>query len=156
VRADAEFSKYIDSAERRLALLDGVIPDRLRRICESLRSRFRDDLGEGRDLLVSEAAALMVAEAYIREIGIEQDAAPAAGSNEETVDLAALAVAYVSLHDETRVWKTIDYSITQRWHARGWSEDPRGHSKSVALTLEGLEKAREASERLFGAPAGRV
>ncbi|NKE64189.1 hypothetical protein RAMLITH_00010 [Ramlibacter sp. RBP-2] len=60
----------------------------------------------------------------------------------------ALIVAAETLHDEVRVWKTIDYSITERWQQLGWIEDPRGSAKSLVLTPEGLRRVQAARDRL--------
>jgi len=58
---------------------------------------------------------------------------------------AALALLYLTLHDGNRVWKQIDWDITDRLHEKGMIADPRNKTKSLALTPEGLERA----ERLF-------
>lgn len=73
MRADEEFSEYIARAERRLASLDGAGSQRLRDVYEALKVRFRQDLGDGRDLLVSRAAALMFAETFVRHGGAAFD-----------------------------------------------------------------------------------
>jgi len=61
------------------------------------------------------------------------------------IEEAALAILYLTLHDGNRVWKQIDWDITDRLHAKGMIADPRNKTKSLALTPEGLERA----ERLF-------
>lgn len=52
---------------------------------------------------------------------------------------------YLTLHDGNRVWKQIDWDITDRLHEKGMIADPRNKTKSLALTPEGLERA----ERVF-------
>ena len=95
---------------------------------------------------MSQAGALMLVEALLRQSGGQElDAGVPAMS---TIEKAALAVAFATLHDGGRVWKTIDYSITERWHQLGWIEDPRGGSKSMVLTAEGVRLARELHEQL--------
>jgi len=61
------------------------------------------------------------------------------------IEEAALAILYLTLHDGNRVWKQIDWDITDRLHEKGMIADPRNKTKSLALTPEGLERA----ERLF-------
>ena len=62
------------------------------------------------------------------------------------IEDAALALLYLTLHDGNRVWKQIDWDITDRLHQNGLIGDPRNKTKSLALTTEGLERA----ERMFG------
>lgn len=63
----------------------------------------------------------------------------------DRIEDAALALVYLTLHDGNRVWKQIDWDITDRLHEKGMIADPRNKSKSLALTPEGLERA----ERMF-------
>ena len=56
----------------------------------------------------------------------------------DKLDDAALAILSLTLHDGNRVWKGIDWSITDRLHAKGLIYDPIGKAKSLALTEDGL------------------
>jgi hypothetical protein len=143
----SEFHSYVAAAESRLAASSNPVSSRLQSAYAALKTRFAKDLGDSRDEIVSRAAALMFAEAMLRF-------EPANGSGSIDpgpslpIDEAALAVAYVSLHDDARIWKTIDFSITERWYELGWIGNPRGNAKSMVLTPLGLERAKAAYVRL--------
>lgn len=65
--------------------------------------------------------------------------------NMEKIDQAVLALLYLGLHDEFRVWKGFDWEAMSRLHEKGYIEDPVGKAKSVVFTAAGLRE----SERLF-------
>jgi len=65
------------------------------------------------------------------------------------IEDAALALLYLTLHDGDRVWKQIDWDITDRLHEKGMIADPRNKTKSLALTPEGLERAERMFRDLF-------
>ena len=65
------------------------------------------------------------------------------------IEDAALALLYLTLHDGNRVWKQIDWDITDRLHEKGMIADPRNKTKSLALTPEGLERAERVFHDLF-------
>ncbi|MBU3030621.1 DUF6429 family protein [Paracoccus marinaquae] len=67
----------------------------------------------------------------------------------DKLDDAALAILSLTLHDGNRVWKGIDWSITDRLHAKGLIYDPIGKAKSLALTEDGLARAEAALVELF-------
>jgi ribosomal protein S18 acetylase RimI-like enzyme len=67
MRAESEFSAYVEGAERRLASTPGALPEAVAAAYRTVAARFRSDLGEGRDELVSRAGALMLAEALLRQ-----------------------------------------------------------------------------------------
>lgn len=69
--------------------------------------------------------------------------------DEEKIDDAVLALLYVTLHDENRAWKGIDFEVMNRLHAKGLIDDPVNKNKSVLLTGEGLEKSKLLFEKLF-------
>ena len=56
---------------------------------------------------------------------------------------------YLTLHDDCRAWKQIDWDITNRLHDKGLIGDPIGKTKSVVLTEEGLKQAELLFEKLF-------
>ena len=65
------------------------------------------------------------------------------------IEDAALALLYLTLHDGDRVWKQIDWEVTDRLHEKGMIADPRNKTKSLALTPEGLERAERMFQELF-------
>lgn len=70
----------------------------------------------------------------------------------DNLDDAALAILSLTLHDGNRVWKGIDWSITDRLHAKGLIHDPIGKAKSLALTEDGLARAELALAKFFVKP----
>lgn len=59
----------------------------------------------------------------------------------ERVDEAVLAVLYLTLHEEARAWKGVDWGALARLHKKGLIHDPVGKQKSVVFTDEGLREA---------------
>jgi Domain of unknown function (DUF6429) len=57
---------------------------------------------------------------------------------------------YLTLHDGARAWKGFDFDVMDRLHAKGFILDPRGKSKSVVLTEEGLARSKALFEAKFG------
>ena len=70
--------------------------------------------------------------------------------DEDKIDEAVLALAYLTLHDEARVWKSFDWSALIRLHAKGYISNPVSKAKSVVLTEDGLKEAKRLCEELFG------
>ena len=60
-----------------------------------------------------------------------------------------LALAYLTLHDGTRVWKSFDWEALNRLHAKGYISNPVGKAKSAVLTEEGLKEAERLFKQLF-------
>ncbi len=70
---------------------------------------------------------------------------------------AALALLSLTLHDEDRVWKGLDWSILSQLHERGWISDPVSKAKSVRMTPDGLRRAEAIlKERFSTKPARRT
>lgn len=69
--------------------------------------------------------------------------------DEEKIDDAVLALLYLTLHDERRAWKGIDFEVMNRLHNKGLIDDPINKTKSVWLTDEGLVKSKALFEKLF-------
>jgi hypothetical protein len=67
----------------------------------------------------------------------------------EKVDRAVLALLYLGLHDGIRAWKGFDWESMDRLHEKGFISDPRGKTKSVVFTEDGLLEARRLLEELF-------
>lgn len=70
--------------------------------------------------------------------------------DEAKVDEYALALLYLSLHDDNRAWKALDWSITDRLYQKGLIENPRDKNKSIVFTPEGLLKSKELFMKFFG------
>ncbi len=64
----------------------------------------------------------------------------------------ALALLYLTLHDEARAWKSIDWGVMDHLHEQGLIQDPRNAAKSVVFSEEGLTRAKAAFLRLLAAP----
>jgi hypothetical protein len=72
----------------------------------------------------------------------------------DRIDDAVLALLHLTLHDGNRAWKGFDFEVMNRLHEKGYIFDPRGKSKSVGLTQEGLARSKELFEGLFGEKKG--
>lgn len=49
----------------------------------------------------------------------------------------ALALLALTIHEQCRAWKSIDWAVMDLLYQKGWIADPRGKAKSVVLTEEG-------------------
>jgi hypothetical protein len=67
----------------------------------------------------------------------------------EKLDRAALAILSLTLHDGNRVWKGIDWEITDRLFEKGLVHNPIGKANSLILTDHGLAAAEAALNDLF-------
>ena len=70
----------------------------------------------------------------------------------DKIDEAVLALMWLTLHDERRAWKGLDWDALERLHARGLIADPVNKAKSVVLTDEGLRQSEELFRALFTRP----
>ena len=72
----------------------------------------------------------------------------------ERVDEMVLALLWLTAFDRDQfgalAWKSHDWDALDRLHAKGYISDPKSKAKSVALSEEGVERARELFERHFG------
>lgn len=68
----------------------------------------------------------------------------------DKLDAAALAILSLTLHDGRRVWKGIDWTVTDRLYEMGLIENPANRAKSLLLTDEGLAKAEATLAEMFG------
>ena len=64
---------------------------------------------------------------------------------------AALAILSLTLHDGCRVWKGLDWDLMDLLEEKGWIVDARSKAKSVGLTEEGQELARQFLRKHFRA-----
>ncbi len=69
--------------------------------------------------------------------------------DEDKIDEAAMALMYLTLHDSCRVWKQLDWDITNRLYEKGLISDPAGKAKSLVLTEQGLEQSEQFFKKLF-------
>jgi uncharacterized protein DUF6429 len=69
--------------------------------------------------------------------------------NKDKIDDTALALLYLTLHDDDRAWKGFDWGVLGRLHDKGMIHDPVGKVKSVVFTDEGLERAKTLFKELF-------
>ena len=69
--------------------------------------------------------------------------------NTDKIDDAALALLYLTLHDENRAWKGFDWGVLGRLHDKGMIHDPVGKVKSVVFTQEGLQRAKALFAEMF-------
>ena len=68
----------------------------------------------------------------------------------DKLDAAALAILSLTLHDGSRVWKGMDWEITDRLFEKGLIENPASKAKSLVLTEQVLKLAKRALEEQFG------
>jgi Domain of unknown function (DUF6429) len=71
----------------------------------------------------------------------------------DKIDDAVLGLLWLTLHDERRAWKGFDWNALDRLHRKGLIADPANKAKSVVLTDEGLQRAKELFDALFTRPA---
>ena len=68
------------------------------------------------------------------------------------LDEVVLALLHLNAHTDhgiTRAWKSFDWDTLDRLHAQGFISDPKSKAKSVVLTEEGEERAKELFQRYF-------
>jgi len=70
--------------------------------------------------------------------------------DDQKIDDAILALMLLGLHDGHRAWKGFDFAALDRLHAKGLIDDPVSKAKSVLLTEDGLRRAKELAQQLFG------
>ncbi len=69
--------------------------------------------------------------------------------DEDKIDEAVLALLYLTLHDEHRAWKGMDFEVMNRLHEKGYIDNPVNKTKSVWLTDEGIKKSKLLFEIQF-------
>ena len=67
----------------------------------------------------------------------------------EKIDEAVLALLYLTLHDDVRAWKSVDWDAMNRLYATGFIENPVGKAKSVVVTEKGLRESERLFKKLF-------
>ena len=61
----------------------------------------------------------------------------------DKIDDTVLGLLWLTLHDENRAWKGLDWGALDRLHQKGLIADPANKAKSVVLSDEGLRRAEE-------------
>jgi hypothetical protein len=85
----------------------------------------------------------------VHERSVEYDSGESAEPDLEKIDETVLALLQLTLHDEVRAWKGMDFEVMNRLFEKGYIHDPRNKNKSVALTRKGLERSKMLFDRLF-------
>jgi hypothetical protein len=70
----------------------------------------------------------------------------------DKIDETILGLLWLTLHDERRAWKGLDWGALDRLHRKGLIENPANKAKSVIFTDEGLRRAEELFRALFTRP----
>lgn len=71
----------------------------------------------------------------------------------EKLTEVALAIMWLSAHRDgrtTRVWKSIDWDVTDLLFEKGWISDPKGKAKSVMLSDEAERLGAKLFDKHFG------
>jgi hypothetical protein len=55
----------------------------------------------------------------------------------------ALALLSLTLHDDDRVWKALDWGLMELLFDKGWITDPKSKAKSVCLSPEAKRLASQ-------------
>ena len=69
--------------------------------------------------------------------------------DEDKIDKTVLALLQLTLHDEFRAWKGMDFEVMNRLHEKGYILDPVGKQKSVVHTDQGLSESDKLFKELF-------
>ena len=64
--------------------------------------------------------------------------------------LALLSLTMFSDEDDYRAWKGQDWDALHRLYQKGYIWDPKNKAKSVVVTEQGAQRARELFEKHFG------
>jgi hypothetical protein len=62
---------------------------------------------------------------------------------------AILGLFYLTLHEQCRAWKSMDWDALDRLHEKGFIADPANKAKSVLLTDERLRECQRLFEKPF-------
>ena len=68
----------------------------------------------------------------------------------DKIDHAVLALLSLGRHDGYRTWKSFDWEVMGRLHAKGYIADPVGKAKSVLFTEDGARESKRLLQALFG------
>ena len=70
----------------------------------------------------------------------------------DKIDEYTLALLYLGMQEDkygSRAWKGFDWETLNRLHEKGFISNPKGKSKSVAVSKGGYRKAKEMFKKLF-------
>jgi len=67
----------------------------------------------------------------------------------DRIDDAVLAQLFLGLHDDFHIWKSFDWNVMERLHAKGFISNPIGKAKSVVFTEHGLHRSEALFHQLF-------
>ena len=73
----------------------------------------------------------------------------------DRIDDAVLALLYLGLHDGDRAWKGFDWDVMDRLHEKGMILRPRGKTKSVVFSGEGLRRSEQLFNAMFNRDAAK-
>lgn len=59
-------------------------------------------------------------------------------ADDDKIDDAVLALLWLTLHDECRAWKGMDWAALDRLYEKGLIHNPATRAKTVMFTEEGL------------------
>ncbi|MER8991546.1 DUF6429 family protein [Mesorhizobium sp. M0678] len=71
----------------------------------------------------------------------------------DKIDEAVLGLLWLTLHEERRALKGLDWNALDRLHEKGLIANPANKAKSVVLTDEGLRRAEQLFRAVFTRPA---
>ncbi|ARN48161.1 TPA: hypothetical protein NHP29_000610 [Pseudomonas aeruginosa] len=74
----------------------------------------------------------------------------------DAIDEVVLALLYLSLHDQLRAWKGLDWEALNRLHERGLISNPVSKSKSVTFSANGLREAERLFKQYFLSDASKT
>ena len=69
--------------------------------------------------------------------------------DEDKIDNAGLALLYLTLHEDFRAWKQLDFDLLNRLFEKGFIENPINKTKSIVFTETGLIKSEEMFKKLL-------
>ncbi len=75
--------------------------------------------------------------------------------DEDKIDEATLALLWLNRFKDFDVfcaWKSFDWDAMNRLYDKGFISNPKSKAKSVVITKDGVKRAEELFEKLFGLP----
>ena len=69
--------------------------------------------------------------------------------DKDKVDEMVLALLFLTLHGDSRAWKSHDWDALDRLCQKGMIFDPVGKAKSVVLTADGEKRCQELFRQHF-------
>ncbi|NDW02726.1 DUF6429 family protein [Salipiger sp. PrR002] len=75
-------------------------------------------------------------------------------ADDDKIDDAVLALLWLTLHDERRAWKGMDWAALDRLYEKGLIHNPATRAKSIMLTDEGLKVSEALFRKMFARSGG--